>query len=99
MPNQTIGPPVGLSAHAAATSPSASCQSEVSSNERCTWLVRIVYRRPHSRYSAIALKSTHLLPGLLPVLSPRTGYLPYAAARLEAPIARWAGGISKAAPS
>ena len=32
--------------HAAATRSSARCLSEVSSNERCTWLVRLVYRRP-----------------------------------------------------
>ena len=32
--------------HAAATSSNARCLSEVSSNERCTWLVRVVYRRP-----------------------------------------------------
>ena len=30
----------------AETSSSARCLSEVSSNERCTWLVRLVYRRP-----------------------------------------------------
>ena len=38
--------PLRLLHHAADTSSSARCLSEVSSNERCTWLVRLVYRGP-----------------------------------------------------
>ena len=42
-------------AHAAVIKSSARCLGEVSSNERCTWLVRVVYSRPKSWCPAIAL--------------------------------------------
>lgn len=41
-----INDPLGDEAHATDTRSSACRLSEVSSNERCTWFVRVVYRRP-----------------------------------------------------
>jgi hypothetical protein len=41
-----LGAVVGGFAQAARSSSSARCLSDVSSNDRWTWLVRLVYRRP-----------------------------------------------------
>ena len=46
MPILVSGSTVRPGAHAVITSSSARCLIVVSSNERCTWLVRVVYRRP-----------------------------------------------------